>query len=236
MVVGLKGRNGGGDGFGVEEVLLLPSLYQASTAPSRLLELHHSSPSHLRGQALNIAVASGPYTSNDDLDFAPWHALVDNIEREPVDVLVLLGPFLPLSHPLLPTSPIMPADIFKRHFASRLNALTSSSSSSTTPILVPSVSDALTSHAAWPQPKYDAAELGLTKKSKLLPNPCLFSVNEVVVGVSTADVLRDLRSEELVVRLKKAAGAGMSQASQQQPQQSEDVIARAVRHVLSQRR
>lgn len=235
QVLCLKGRNGGGSVFGVEEVLLLPSLYQASTAPSRLLELQHTAPNHLRGQALNIAVASGPYTAETDLDFAPWHALMDNVAREAVDVLVLLGPFIPLSHPLLPTSQQLPADLFKQHFASRLNGLTSPSGSpGTTPILLPSVLDALTSHAAWPQPKYDAAELGLSKKTKLLPNPCLFSVNEVVVGVSTADVLRDLRGEELVVRLKNAA-AQTGGATPPTPQK-EDVIARAVRHIMSQRR
>lgn len=183
-------------------------------------------------------MASGPYTSKSDLDFAAWHSLVDNLEREPVDVIVLMGPFVPSSHPSLPTSKLTPQDIFKAHFATRLNALTSSSGSTCTPILLPSVLDALSSHAAWPQPKYDLAELGLTKKTKLLPNPCLFSINEVVLGVSTADVLRDLRSEELVLRLKRqppSQGQKPSSAFSQQTQK-EDVLARAVRHILSQRR
>ncbi|CAO1620607.1 unnamed protein product [Parajaminaea phylloscopi] len=241
MIVGLKGRNGGGDGFGVEEVLLLPSLYQSSTPPSRLLELQHSG-NHLSGQPLNVAIASGPFTSESNLDFEPWHRLMDNLEREPVDVIVLMGPFVPLTHPLLPTSSLLPQDLFKRHFAARLNALTAHTSSrvaACTPILIPSVLDTLSSHAAWPQPKYDAAELGLTKKTKLLPNPCLFSINEVVLGVSTADALRDLRSEELVLRLKRqqpASKAGATPATTQQTQvQREDVLARAVRHILSQR-
>lgn len=266
MIVGLKGRNGGGDGFGAEEVLLvscnarsryrlrkptdsgtvnycgvsqLPYLCQSTTLPSRLLELQHSC-NYLEGQSLKVAMASGPFTSDQTLDFAPWHRFMDNLERETCDVLVLLGPFVPLEHPLLPTSSHTPQDLFKRHFASRLNAVTAATgakASACTPILIPSVLDSLSSHAAWPQPKYELAELGLTKKTKLLPNPCLFSVNEVVLGVSTADALRDLRSEELVLRLKRQAPSkAMPTSSSSQRVQGEDVIARAIRHILSQRR
>lgn len=65
---------------------------------------------------------------------------------------------------------------------------------------------------------------------KCLPNPCLFSINEVIVGASTVDVLRDLRSEELLVDLV----AGMT-ASQERQTGERDAMARTVRHVLHQR-
>lgn len=57
----------------------------------------------------------------------------------------------------------------------------------------------------------------------------------MVVGVGNLDTLRDLRSEELARRVKRQ-GAAKSNGQTQPPPQAEDVVARAVRHVLSQRR
>lgn len=69
----------------------------------------------------------------------------------------------------------------------------------------------------------------------MLPNPAFFSVSGIIVGTSSADVVRDLRAEEVVVRIKKQANSAAA-GSSGPAAGSEDVIARAVRHVLSQRR
>lgn len=90
MIVGLKGRNGGGSGFGVEEVLLLPALPLSAAAPSEMLLAQHA-PGLLNGAPMEVVVASGPYTSDDDLEFTKWHALMDNLEREPVDAVILVS-------------------------------------------------------------------------------------------------------------------------------------------------
>lgn len=117
-----------------------------------------------------------------------------------------------------------------------MNRLSPTTSSRTSFVLVPSVLDSLTSHAAWPQPGYDRTELGLTKAARALPNPALFSIAGIVFGASTADVLRDIRSEELARRVKRAGGGSQGATASQGQGQTEDVVARAVRHVISQRK
>ena len=73
--------------------------------------------------------------------------------------------------------------------------------------------------------------LGLHKRVKCLPNPCLFSINEVVFGATTADVLRDVRAEEVVVDVGQDPSVTVKPASE-----TSDAIARSVRVLLGQRR
>jgi DNA polymerase alpha subunit B len=100
MTAGFKGRNGGGDAFVVEEILMPTALPSAITNADELLNYQYS-PSRLHGNALQIQVASGPFTNDGDLDFIPWHRLMDQVERQKPDVILLLGPFLSVHHPLL---------------------------------------------------------------------------------------------------------------------------------------
>jgi len=46
----------------------------------------------LAGQPVSMIVASGPYTLDDDLLYAPLEALVDLAIDERPDVLILVGP------------------------------------------------------------------------------------------------------------------------------------------------
>ncbi|KAL9939556.1 hypothetical protein V8E36_001373 [Tilletia maclaganii] len=249
MIVGCKGRNVGGDAFRVEQILLVPSLPHSISPIRDLLSLQHEDPKYLRGDAARIFVASGPYvdlSNHKDLDFGPWHKLLDWIEhggmsddRSPEaaggsDVLLLLGPFVPANHPALlsPTLSGMPSELFAKHISGRLSRL-SQTSPGTSIILVPSTNDICNRHAAWPQPSFEKndEELALPKRVKRLPNPALFTINEVTIAVSTADVLKDLKAEELVQRVNDptAALAGTGAAV------PKDQIARLIRHVLSQR-
>ncbi|CAO1612968.1 unnamed protein product [Sympodiomycopsis kandeliae] len=230
MLIGVKGRNGGGQGFGVEEVLLPPGLPLAATAPSALLASQYGA-DQLNGDPLDIVVASGPYTGEEDLDFNKFHSLMDNVEREQPDALILIGPFIPIHHAQLTHSDLLPVELFQKHFTTRLNRLSPTAKSRTSIILIPSVEDSISAHAAWPQPAYEKGELGLSKGVRVLPDPAFFSISGIIFGSTSVDVLRDIRSEESVVRLKKqnnntSVGTGTG---------GEDVIARAVRHVLSQR-
>ena len=66
----------------------------------------------------------------------------------------------------------------------------------------------------------------------------MFSVNEIVIGVTTGDVLRDLGKEETCIEVRKpyAAAEAAGGAAAAATVQKEDPLARACRHVLSQRR
>lgn len=227
LIAGFRGRNGAGDAFIVEEILIPPSLPLPASSVGDLMDLQHSQ-SKLDGEPLHVLVASGPFTLDVNLEFAPWHRMMDHIERHRPDVVLLMGPFLPANHAALldPDLSQMPQEIFETHIASRLRRLCESSSR-TTAILLPSARDIISPHAAWPQPMFDKAALGIHKRVKCLPNPCMFSVNEVIFGTSTADVLRDLRAEELVIDVQAEADkAGRT---------ARDPMARSVRQLLHQR-
>lgn len=68
---------------------------------------------------------------------------------------------------------------------------------------------------------------------RCLPNPCVFYVNELAIGVSTADVLGDLRREETVQRVQPAPRADGQPATPQA--KNADPMVRLARHVLGQR-
>lgn len=90
MICAFRGRNGGGDGFVAEEILLPPPLPQAATRASELIQNQYS-PARLDGDNLKVTVTSGPYTNDDDLDFTPWHRFMDDVERQKPDVILLVS-------------------------------------------------------------------------------------------------------------------------------------------------
>ncbi|WFD33634.1 DNA-directed DNA polymerase alpha subunit pol12 [Malassezia cuniculi] len=224
MIVGLRGRNGSGGRFVADEILMPPALPHPATSRTELQEQYSAQDGVLR-----FAIACGPFTAPTDLDFRPWHRLMDFVEHARPDVVVLLGPFLSESHPLIEKGDIdeLPTDIFRRHISQRLVKLVESSPS-TLPVLVPSTSDVFHAHHAYPQPFIDKSDpaLGLPKRTRCLPNPCVFYINELAIGVSTADVLGDLQREELVQRVA-AAPDGTRRGA--------DPMVRLARHVLGQR-
>jgi DNA polymerase alpha subunit B len=69
------------------------------------------------------------------------------------------------------------------------------------------------------------------QKVKLLPNPCTFSINEILISITTADILFHLRREEVVQRVEEDP----SLRSSSQPPQPKDAMAGLVRHLLGQR-
>lgn len=68
----------------------------------------------------------------------------------------------------------------------------------------------------------------MIKRIKLLPNPCTFAINEIVISLSSVDVLFHLRREELLQKAEEAdPEPGVTD--------SKDTMAGLVRHVLGQR-
>lgn len=50
---------------------------------------------------LRIVIACGPFSSNDALDYVPLYELGQRLLRERAHILLLLGPFVDLRHPLV---------------------------------------------------------------------------------------------------------------------------------------
>ncbi|EST05624.1 DNA polymerase alpha/epsilon, subunit B [Kalmanozyma brasiliensis GHG001] len=250
QIVLCRGINAGADKFSVSEICFPPPLPLAVHTAGEAID-HSYSPGKLNGAALNVVLASGPFTSESDLDFAPWHRLMDALEagglpsdatsdsrRGVPDTLVLTGPFLSAQHPLLPFATELPSDIFARHISTRLTALLAKYPG-TMVVLIPSTQDILNIHSAYPQPSFGKEDatgpMGLPKaRVRCLPNPSVFYVNELVVGVTSEDALGDLKGEEMVTRIEAsptpAKVIGESVASK-----NKETNTRWSRSILSQR-
>jgi DNA polymerase alpha subunit B len=217
QIVAVKGSNASGKEFTVKEMLEIPLLPSAASSPADI-EGHRE---RLRGGPdamdsdteplpLNIMFASGPYTADDNLDFEPLHALCSQAADSYADALVLTGPFIDISHPLiasgdfdLPEGATVDPDtatlntVFKYMVSPALNGLVAANPHVTI-LLVPSIRDAIDKHVSWPQDGFARRELGLPKSARLIGNPMTLSINEMNLGISSQDVLYELRSEELV--------------------------------------
>ncbi|KAK0652340.1 DNA polymerase alpha subunit B N-terminal-domain-containing protein [Cercophora newfieldiana] len=218
QIVAFKGINASGKEFAVHQVLEVPLLPSAASSPLDL-EKHRE---RLRGGPdamdsdseplpLNIIFASGPYTTDDNLDFEPLHTLCDRAADTYADALVLAGPFIDAEHPLIASGDFdLPDDVafepdtatmttvFKHLISPALNRLASANPQINI-LLVPSVRDVIDKHVSWPQaPFAGRKELGLPKKTSIIGNPMTVNLNEAIVGISTQDVLWELRQEELV--------------------------------------
>ncbi|KAL9593876.1 MAG: hypothetical protein Q9219_007343 [cf. Caloplaca sp. 3 TL-2023] len=216
-IVAVRGINPSGEYFSVNEVLDIPLLAPAASHVSTLQTLNErlgvmdeddfSAPS----KALNVMVASGPYTADDNLAFEPLHTLCQKAEETCADMLVLVGPLFDIEHPLLasgdfdlPDDPsIEPdratlADAFRVLIAKPLQALAQAVPSITI-VCIPSTRDLLNKHVSWPQDNLPGKKLGLPKQAKMVSNPVTVSINEIVVGISAQDILYELRREEVVV-------------------------------------
>lgn len=217
QIVALKGINAAGENFTVSEVLDVPLLNNAAS-PASALQTHTQ---RLRGgpdamdsdsapTPLNIILGSGPYTSDTNLDFEPLHALCSQAADTYADALILTGPFLDIDHPLIATGDFDLPDeamsepdvatmstVFKYLISPAFISL-SASNPHITILLIPSVRDAISKHVSWPQEPFPRKDLGLPKSVKIVGNPMTFALNEVAVGVSSQDILTELKIAECV--------------------------------------
>ncbi|TGO18271.1 hypothetical protein BTUL_0011g00770 [Botrytis tulipae] len=217
QIVALKGINASGEDFTVSEILEPPLLGVAASTPAGLDEHVR----RLRGgpdamdedsdpAPLNIIIGSGPFTADDNLDFEPLHAICSQAADTYADVLILTGPFLDIDHPLiasgdfdLPEEALTDPDtatmsaIFKHLITPAFTQLTSTHPRITI-LLVPSVKDAIDKHAAWPQEPFPKKDVGLPKAVRVIGNPMTIALNEIVMGISSQDILYELRHEEII--------------------------------------
>lgn len=209
QIVALKGINASGNYFSVKEVLPSPLLPPAASSAAAIdginerLEADASS-------ALNVMIASGPYTADDNLDFEPLQEICNKAAESHADGLVLTGPFLDIEHPVLASGDFeLPevkgydpetatlATVFRHCITTPLQRLVAAVPSITI-VLVPSVRDVLSKHVSWPQEQLPKKELGLPKQVRMVSNPVTLSFNETVIGMSSHDILYELRREEVL--------------------------------------
>lgn len=217
QIVALKGKNASGTDFVVSEILEAPLLLSAASDPA-VLQAHterlSGGPDAMDTDSppapLSLLIASGPYTSDDNLDFKPLHTLCTQAADSYTDILLLTGPFLDIDHPLIASGDFsLPEEVLTepdtatistlfKHLISPIFHLLVKQNPTITILLVPSVRDALSKHVSWPQEPFSKKDLGLPKAVRIVGNPMMVSVNEIVVGVSSQDTLSELKVAEVV--------------------------------------
>ncbi|KAL2865178.1 DNA-directed DNA polymerase alpha subunit POL12 [Aspergillus lucknowensis] len=207
QIVALLGINASGSYFSVKEVLP-PPLLPPAVSPVPVIESTNERLEEAGPSPLNVMVASGPYTAEDNLDFEPLGEICQKAAGSYADALILMGPFLDIEHPLLASGDFdLPetdgfdpdtatlTTVFRHCIATPLQKLAAEVPSINI-VLVPSVRDAVSKHVSWPQEQLPKKELGLPKQARMVSNPVTFSLNETVIGMCSHDVLYELRREE----------------------------------------
>ncbi|KAH6582661.1 hypothetical protein BASA61_008411 [Batrachochytrium salamandrivorans] len=103
-------------------------------------------------RAINVVVASGPFTLIGNLLYESLESLVvDVIEDDPPDVVILLGPFVDLDHPLIASGQVLEDvdDIFRNQIAKRIDRMRAARPGLQV-ILIPSIRDACSEWIAFP--------------------------------------------------------------------------------------
>lgn len=238
QIVALRGSNTSGHSFTVTQVLDIPLLPSAASAPTamsahrqKLLGGPDAMDTDSEPLPLNIMFAAGPYTADDNLDFEPLHQLCTVAADTYADGLVLNGPFIDIDHPLiasgdfdLPEEATIDPDtatmstVFKYMISPALNRLVASNPHITI-LLVPSVRDVIDKHVSWPQDSFSRKELGLPKAVRIVGNPVTLHMNEMILGTSSQDALWELKGDEVVGR----------------PAPTADLLARLSRYLIEQR-
>ena len=96
-IVALRGRNGGGGFFLVEELLSvrstpsIPSVHQTDRYTLQLPPIKMPpSPASDANAAFSMCIACGPFTLDSDLDYKPWASLLGKVKESKPAVILLV--------------------------------------------------------------------------------------------------------------------------------------------------
>lgn len=167
QIVAVKGVNSSGNYFQVHKVLEPPILGPASTAPEQLVEISD----RLAAGPLTVFMASGPYTTTDNLDFEALDELCNKAAEQKPDVVILMGPFIDSEHPMVQNGDFdledvdmmidgTVDDLFREKISRKISRIQNS-----LVLMIPSLRDSASKHCAFPQE-------GLKRKVLRLPDVC----------------------------------------------------------------
>lgn len=102
QIVLVEGTNSTGKKMTAKRIVTGVPAPLIQSPPSRLLEFQHSK-YYQNGEPLSVLVCAGPYTTADSLSYHPLQAMLAHAATTQPDVLILLGPFVDATHPMLST-------------------------------------------------------------------------------------------------------------------------------------
>lgn len=134
---------------------------------------------------LNFIIVSGPFNvTNENLLLK----VVNYVKEYSPDYLILLGPFTDVY-----SNEMVKIGSLDDYFKQQMQLIeTELSSTSTKVIVIPSTKDLITK-AIYPTSPFSNYQ---SKRIIFKPNPCLLNINNVVIGITSVDILRHLTSVE----------------------------------------
>lgn len=203
QVVGIMGHNPSGHCFIASKLMDSIPLSVAADedlhpAKKPALDLESLSNSLVSPRPeLSVIIASGPFTTIDNLLFEPLKELLAYANRKLPQLLILLGPFIDSEHPEIKKGTVDRTfdDIFQFEILRRLQDYAEYMGSHARVVLVPSVRDA-NHDFVFPQPPFDIHPPDLKRQITSLTNPGMFEANQVKIGCCSVDILKHLSAEE----------------------------------------
>ena len=231
-----------GRSMAVKKLIEGEPLDRPKTSPKQLLEYHHST-RYQGGKALSVMTAAGPFTTADNLDYAPFMDFLSKVLTNKPDLVILLGPFVDSSQPIMASGEMVLKEeddngkVTGEHAASfelvfvekvirdGINLIFQVAEEDGTDlpthfVLVPSLLDGH-HECVFPQPPFgdrDPVEtpyfkepLGIldikhssgdsNKRVHLMPNPCMFRLNEVLFGATSMDAMFNLSQDKVMEKV-----------------------------------
>lgn len=150
-------------------------------------------------KTINMIVASGPYTLDDDLSYRPLEELLNMCSQQKPDVILLMGPFLSIHHPKVARAELdsFPEQIVRDQVINNLERLLDSACLSTHVFIAPHAND-ITHHYSnlFPQPKFNAFSIR-HDRIHLTSNPASIQMNGHTIKLANLDILFRLGKEEI---------------------------------------
>ncbi|XP_026478350.1 DNA polymerase alpha subunit B [Ctenocephalides felis] len=145
---------------------------------------------------LHIFIASGPFTSPDNLKYEPFKNIISYVKKHQPQVIILLGPFIDSQHELIVEGSLNVN--FNDFVETLLTDLMEAIENPTSKIIIVSSSKDAISAEVFPTPPYKLFN-GLNKPHlMLLPDPCTINILGILFTLTSTDVVRHMQEEELV--------------------------------------
>ncbi|XP_012520769.1 PREDICTED: DNA polymerase alpha subunit B [Propithecus coquereli] len=165
-----------------------------------------------------VLAACGPYTTSDSITYDPLLDLITIINHDRPDVCILFGPFLDAKHEQVENCLLTSSfeDVFKQCLRTIIEGTRSSGSHL---VFVPSLRD-VHHEPVYPQPPFSYSDLSREDKKRVqfVSEPCSLSINGVIFGLTSTDLLFHMGAEEI------SSSSGTS-----------DRFSRILKHILTQR-
>uniref|UniRef100_A0A182NCT1 DNA polymerase alpha subunit B n=1 Tax=Anopheles dirus TaxID=7168 RepID=A0A182NCT1_9DIPT len=170
-------------------------------------QIHHErklalprTPSSL-DKTLTMVVASAPFTDRDDLLYEKLSSLLLYCSNNAPDVLILTGPFADANGKLYAEV----AETFDEYFEKIIGTIMSAVGTQTEVLVVANHDDVVSSFV-YPTPPYKLASF--YKNLHFLPDPCVFNVEGLDIGITTVDVIRHLIESDCTAADVTVGGGG----------------------------